>query len=118
MTETIDMNSRQLELLEELVTWTRFANRDAVITTITSVMQDPRHLRAYEATDGQRTQGQVGTYAGLSQPAVSGLWSRWRRLGLVTERGGRIQHLVRPSDLGIHVPELGAAETTAGSESS
>lgn len=105
--------NRQLELLEELVAWTRFANRDAVIEVINSVMPDPRHLRAFEATDGQRTQGEVGTFAGLSQPAVSGLWSRWRRLGLLTDRGGRLQHLVRPSDLGMQIPESGSVATAS-----
>lgn len=100
--------TREVELLEELVAWTRFANRDAVVKLITSVMQDPRHLRAYEATDGLRTQAEVGSFAGLKQPAVSGLWARWRRLGLLVERSGRIQHLVRPSDLGIELPGVGA----------
>lgn len=104
---------RQLELLEELVAWTRFANRDAVITLIKSVMQDPRHLRAFEATNGQRTQAEVGSFAGLKQPAVSGLWARWRRLGLVTDRGGPAQHLVRPSDLGLDIPEANSASDGA-----
>ena len=103
--------NRQLELLEELVAWTRFANREAVIKLIGSVMPDPRHLRAFEATDGKRTQAEVGAFARLTQPTVSGLWARWRRLGLLMDRGERLQHLVRPSDLGMHIPEAG--ETSA-----
>jgi hypothetical protein len=105
MADSATSETRQVELLDELVALTRFANRDAFLKVIASVMQDPRHLRAFEATDGQRTQGEVGAVAGLKQPTVSGLWARWRRLGLVTERGGRMRHLVRPSDLGLEISE-------------
>jgi hypothetical protein len=92
------------QLLDELVAWTRFANRGAYIDTIRETMKDPRHLRAFEATDGSRTQTEVGTFAGLSQPAVSGLWGRWRRLGLISDAAARPRHLARPSDLGIEIP--------------
>jgi len=95
MADVGDSDNRQLELLEELVAWTRFANRDAVIKVISSVMQE------------------VGAFASLSQPAVSGLWSRWRRLGLVTDQSGRMQHLVRPSDLGLQIPEAGGVASDA-----
>ena len=69
------------ELLEELLAWTRFQNRQAFVDTVSAVMPDVRHLRAFEATDGNRTQAQVAAFSGLGQPTVSALWSRWRRLG-------------------------------------
>ncbi len=103
-----DEGNRQAELLAELVAWTRFANRDAFLETLKGVLRDPKHLRAYEATDGDRSQGDVAAFAGLSQPAVSGLWARWRRLGLVTDTDRRPKHLARPSDLGLDIPELPA----------
>lgn len=100
---------RQVELLEELVSWTRFANREAFLATLKAVLKDPKHLRAYEATDGNRSQGDVAAFAGLSQPAISGLWARWRRLGLVTDIDQRPKHLARPSDLGLEIPDLDAS---------
>lgn len=100
---------RQIELLEELVSWTRFANREAFLATLKVVLKDPKHLRAYEATDGHRSQGDVAGFAGLSQPAISGLWARWRRLGLVTDVDQRPKHLARPSDLGLDVRDLDAS---------
>jgi hypothetical protein len=91
------------ELLEELLAWVRFQNHGAYVEIVRAVMRDPRHLRAFEATDGTRTQGQVADLAGLAQPTVSGLWTRWRRLGLVVG-SDRARHILRPSDAGIEIP--------------
>jgi hypothetical protein len=93
------------ELLEELVAWARFANREAIVATWGRVLDDEKHLRAFELTDGTRTQGQVATGSGLSQPTVSGLWQKWRRLGLArVDPNGNVRHLARPTDLGVVVP--------------
>lgn len=93
------------DLLEELVAWTRFAHREAFVQAVRQATHDPRHLRALESTDGTRTQGEIATLSGLSQPTVSRLWIAWRRLGLVKmASGGKAQHLVRPSDIGIPMP--------------
>jgi hypothetical protein len=101
------MTSENTEaLLRELVAWARFSNRQSLIDTIRATMADPKHLRAFEATDGSRSQAEVGTYAGLSQPAVSALWARWRRLALIELVAGKAKHLARPSDLGIEIPPL------------
>ncbi len=98
------MNSQDpvAELLEELVAWTRFANQDAITATWKKVLADEKHLLAYELTDGTRTQQQVAEGCGLTQPSVSVLWQRWRRLGLVRETANKkLRHLARPSDLGL-----------------
>jgi hypothetical protein len=93
--------SETVALLSELVAWTRFANRQALLEVWKDVLRDPKHLRAYELSDGSRSQKEVGEQSGLSQPTISTLWIRWRRLGLVVEVGGRICHIARPSDLGV-----------------
>jgi hypothetical protein len=89
------------QLLAELVAWTRFANLERLTATLRIVLKDPRHLAAYEATDGTHSQMEVARLSGLSQPSVSGLWTKWRRLALVLDSDGRTTHLVRPSDLGL-----------------
>jgi hypothetical protein len=91
-------------LLRELVAWTRFANRDALLRTWRDVLRDPKHLNAYELSDGSRSQKQVGDLVGLSQPTISTLWMRWRRLGIAVEEDGRVRHLARPTDYGMALP--------------
>lgn len=90
-----------VDVLRELLVWTRFANLERLVQTLRSVLADQRHARAYELTDGARSQSEVAKLAGLSQPAVSGLWARWRRIGIVDDHGDRPRHLVRPSDFGL-----------------
>ena len=100
--------ARLVQQLDELLAWTRFTARPYLVDTIRAVMEDPKHLRAYEATDGQAGQADVAIFAGLTQSGVSRLWARWERMGLLVERGKRPMHLLRPSDLGIEIPELDA----------
>jgi hypothetical protein len=104
-------SDRAIELLEELVIWTRFTSREPFISALRSIVKDPKHWIAYEATDGVRSQSEVATFAGLSQPAISVLWARWRALGMVVDRGKRPMHLASPSDLGLEGPSSdGGAE--------
>ncbi len=100
---------RMVTLLEELVAWTRFANREALVRLWREVLVDPRHLVAYELSDGTRSQKEVGDNSRLSQPTISALWQKWRRLGIVTDHKGRAAHLARPSDLGVDLPSEGAS---------
>lgn len=100
-------DDRIVELLEELASWTRFSNRDSLIRLWTEVLADPRHLRAYELSDGTRTQRAIAESVGVSQPTVSLLWQKWRRLGLVRNQDGPARHIARPTDLGVEVPEDG-----------
>jgi hypothetical protein len=97
-------DARIAELLEELVTWTRFASREPFIRALRETLKDSKQWRAYEATDGVRSQAEVAAASSLSQPAISALWAKWRRQGIVVERGRRPSHLASPSDLGIEIP--------------
>lgn len=89
------------ELLEELVAWTRFANRETLVRLWATVLVDHRHLFAYELSDGTRSQKQIAEQSGLSQPTMSGLAQKWRRLGIARDVDGRTVHIARPSDLGL-----------------
>jgi CRP-like cAMP-binding protein len=110
-------DERYIGLLEELVAWTRLSARSGFIDLLKQSVNDPRHLKAYELSDGTRTQKEVADACGISQPTVSGLYAKWKRLGIVRDRGGRTSHLVRPSDLGIEFedsdPSLGESRRRA-----
>jgi hypothetical protein len=97
-------DERIISLLEELVAWSRLSARPELLPFLQSTLADPKHLKAFELTDGNRTQQQVADGAGLSQPAVSGLWTEWRRLGIARDKNGKAAHIVSPSDFGLEVP--------------
>ncbi len=97
-------NERLIALLEDLVALTRFMAREGLERTLRLVLRDEKHKVAFELSDGTKTQSQVAASVGLSQPAVSELWKKWRRLGLLQERGGRVTRLVSLVDLGWDVP--------------
>jgi hypothetical protein len=103
-------DERIIGLLEELVAWTRLSAREGVLALLRQVLADPRHLRAYELTDGVRTQKEVGDAVGLAQPSISQLYAKWRRLGIVREKEGKIAHLARPSELGLESDEASPAD--------
>jgi len=94
---------RIISLLEDLVAWQRLAARENLLPFLKQVLADPRHLKAFELSNGNRTQQQVADGAGISQPLVSQLWGRWRRLGIAREKGGKTAHLVSASDYGLEV---------------
>lgn len=98
---TINDDTEIKELLAQMVMWTQFANRRAILETWDSVLSDDLHLLAYELSDGSRTQTQVANESGLSQPTLSGLWTKWKRLGIARNQGSVVVHLARPSDFGV-----------------
>ena len=105
------MTEKTDTLLEELLIWTRFMARPALVESLRAVLKEPKHQLAYELTDGVLTQAEVGKQAGLDQTTVSDLWGRWRRLGLLNDAGKRPAHLVRLSDVGF---ELESGSRSAG----
>lgn len=97
-------DDRVAELLEELVAWTKFAHQEAITGAWKKVLSDEKHLMAYELSDGTKSQSEVGTASGLSQPTVSSLWQKWRRMGLGRDMPNKkFRHLAKPSDLGVMV---------------
>ncbi len=104
----MNTDDQVIALLEELLAWTKFANRGALVETLKAQLAEPRHLRAYEFSDGTKTQKEVGDLVGLSQQSISALWQKWRRLGIAKDQAGRAKHIARPTDLGLTVLEVEA----------
>lgn len=96
------MSDEVIPLLQELIAWTKLSNRSLLIQLLTDTLKGASHIKAYEASDGTRSQSEVATAAGVSIATVSNLWASWRRMGIVLEAGGgRVRHLALPSDLGL-----------------
>jgi CRP-like cAMP-binding protein len=94
-----------VDVLEELLAWTKFANNRSLADILRRALNDRAAFTIYDLSDGTRTQAEVAKEAGVSQPTVSRMYGKWRRLGLVREVDGRDLHLSRPSDLGLDCPK-------------
>jgi hypothetical protein len=110
----MDQSERTIALLEELVAWTKVLARDSITPLLRTVLSDPKHFRVYDLTDGSRSQQEIGEAVGLSQPAVSRMYQKWRKLGLLRESNGRVVHLVKPSDIGLEEPTNGSLRVQTG----
>jgi hypothetical protein len=104
-------DERIIELLEELVSWARLSAREPLMRVLRDVLQDARHAKAYDLSDGHRSQKEIGEQVGLSQPTISRLWQHWNQLGIVHEKNGRMQHLLKTSELGLSADNLQPEQT-------
>lgn len=102
------------DLLDELVSLTRFMARDSLERALRTALRDEKHRIAFELTDGSRTQTEVARQADLSQPAMSDLWKKWRRMGLVRDGKQGMRHLVALADLGWETPATPSPRSRIG----
>ncbi len=91
-------------VLQEIVLWLRFQNRQALRAVLAEVLTTTAERRIYEMTDGLNSQPEIAKHAGVSQPTVSLKWKAWRNLGIVyelPEEPGRCRHLANLRSVGL-----------------
>lgn len=116
MTQESDVEgSRVVELLEELVVWTKAGLYNSVRALVQEEFGDarPEQRLAYQLCDSQIQseivricKEAVGKDATISQPSVSDWMSRWDRLGLITRQGRTVVRHFSIDDFGLDVPEV------------
>ena len=106
-----------IELLEELVKWTRVTSIPNVKKLLLEILTSPEEKIAYQSSDG-RTSRQVAKQANVSQFTVAKWWKKWIKAGIaqpITVKGGgrRARRIFSLDDFGIEVP---ASKKTTGEE--
>lgn len=115
--------SRVVELLEELVRWTRLQGIQHARAILGEVLKKDAEKLAYQHSDG-RGSAEVGKVAGVSDFAVRSYWKRWASIGIVVPSKkfkGRYERIFSLEDLGFEVPSPRGPPTkmdapTAGAE--
>jgi len=114
---SIEQFDRIIQLLEELLKWTRLEGVQKAKTTLTNLLERDVEKQVYEYSDG-RTSREIAGIVGVSHGTVTNYWKKWARYGIVDEvrsRGGtRYKRIFRLSDFGIEVPGTNAVPTRAG----
>lgn len=96
-----------IELLEELVKWTKVTSIPKVKGLLLEILSKPEQKIAYQASDG-KTRKEVADQADVSGFTISKWWEKWTRAGIakaVSVRGGnRAVRSFSLDDFGIEIP--------------
>jgi hypothetical protein len=108
---------RMIELLEELVKWTKVTSIASVKKLLLEILPKPEQKIAYQASDGA-TVKEVAKQANASVGSVSKWWEQWTRSGIAEDvpvRGGkRTVRKFSLEDFGIEVPVITVANAKEG----
>ena len=103
---------RMIQLLEEILKWTKLEGVQRAKTALTELLRTDAEKLVYEYSDG-RTSRDIAKIVGVSHATVTNYWKKWARYGIVKEvgaRGGtRHQGIFSLSDFGIEVPQVEVA---------
>jgi len=107
----MNREDRMIELLEELVKWTKVTNIPHVKNLLKEVLVTPEEKIAYEKSDGKKTVRQVAKQVNVGKSTISGWWKNWIMAGIakpISAKGGgqRAKKLFSLKAFGIKVPKL------------
>jgi hypothetical protein len=106
----IGKEDKMIELLEELVKWTKVTSIPNVKKILTAILVKPEEKIAYQASDGKKTIKQVAKRANVATGTVSGWWKKWAKVGIVeafsVAGGTRAKRVFSLDDFGIEVPVI------------
>lgn len=115
------MNSedRVVDLLEELVKWTKVMSIPKVRTVLEEILQTPEERVAYQQSDGKPSK-EIAELANVSYVTVTKWWKRWIKAGVaepISARGGeRARRVFSLEDFGLEIPSLGRVNTETEQE--
>lgn len=106
----VSEKDRTIELLEELVKWTKVTSIPRVRDLLLEILRSPEERIAYHSSDGEKTSREVGRISNVSHMTVANWWKTWIRAGIaesVSVRGGeRAKRIFSLDDFGIEVPPI------------
>ena len=101
---------RTIQLLEELVKWTKVTSIPKVKELLLDILESPEEMIAYQSSDGKRSGREVADQAKVSQPTVARWWKKWIKAGIAepvsVQRGERAMRIFSLDDFAIEVPAM------------
>src|SRR3990172_3856404 len=108
--ELVRKKDRTIQLLEELVNWTKATSKQKVKDILEQQVSSPAQKVVYKFSDGKKKAKELSAFSGLDETTISKDWKRWARAGIteqVPARGGtRGRSIFSLEDFGIDVPDL------------
>lgn len=106
--ETIDRQDKIIELLEEILRWTRLQGVERAKAVLDEALSDDKLKLAYHLSDG-RSSTEVANACGVSGMSITNWWRRWFTIGIAQpskKYKGRFERTFPLEDLGIKVPSI------------
>lgn len=101
---------RMIELLDELVKWTKVTSIPKVKELLLEILASPEERIAYQSSDGEKTCAHVAKQANSATGTISGWWKKWIKAGIAepisVRRGTRAKRVFSLYDFGIEVPDI------------
>ena len=106
--EAVDKQDKVIELLGEILIWTRLQGVQNAKAVLASALTTNVHKLAYQLSDG-RSSAEVAKDCGVSAMTVTNYWKRWFTLGIARPSPkfkGRFERIFSLEDLGIEIPPM------------
>jgi Fic family protein len=101
---------RVIELLEEILKWTKFAGAREVRTVLMNILDTEQKRLIYHLSNGEHGSVEIGKVVNVSDSTIRRYWESWVRLGIVeplSVRGGvRYKKSFQLEDFGFTVPQI------------
>jgi DNA-binding MarR family transcriptional regulator len=108
---------KMIELLEELVKWTKVASVPKVKELLLGILESPEEILAYHLSDGEKSGRDIAERTNVTQPTIGKWWKKWIAAGIAepisVQRGERAKRIFSLEDFGIEVPQIVKASPTS-----
>jgi len=106
----LSKEDQMIQLLEELVRWTKVTSIPHVKALLEEILQTPEERAAYQASDGKMGQEEIAKLANVSQATISNYGKKRIKNGIakaVSAKGGqRAIRLFSLEGFGIEIPKI------------
>jgi hypothetical protein len=108
------MSRSQTEILEEMLQWLKFTGIQQAKEVVDDALsfedneEKERDSRiAYELTDGDHSQRDIGERISYSRVTVGNWQDKWSKLGIIRKNeDGHYEHLISLEELGLECPPI------------
>ena len=104
----VSEKDRTIELLEELVKWTKVTSIPKVKKLLLEILSSPEEKIAYQLSEGKKTVKQAAKQVNAATGTISGWWKKWIKAGIAepipVSGGTRARRVFSLDDFGIEVP--------------
>jgi hypothetical protein len=103
-------NDQIIELLKELVKWTKFQAWGKVKDVLLGVLDDNEKKRIYHLSDGKQSSRKIAENVSVSRSTIVKYWNDWANSNIVepiSVKGGGLRHkkMFNLEDFGIEIPK-------------